>query len=67
LNKDKPALLKARAILAKIPKPQNFDLSFKDAQGRVVKFTWPPNLQVVDGFIKCFDRHYKIAYGCTLP
>jgi hypothetical protein len=66
LNKDKPALLKARATLAKIPKPQNVDLSFKDAQGRVVKFTWPPNINVVDDFIKCFDRPYKEAYGCGI-
>jgi hypothetical protein len=66
LNKDKPALLHARAILAKIPKPQNFDLSFKDAQGRVVKFTWPPNINVVDDFINCFDRPYKEAYGCGI-
>jgi hypothetical protein len=64
LNKDKPALLKARAALAKIPKPQNIDLSFKDAQGRVVQFTWPPNLQVLDDFLKCFDQPYKVAYGC---
>jgi hypothetical protein len=64
LNKDKPALLKARAILAKIPKPQNVDLSFKDAQGRVVQFTWPPNLHVLDGFLKCFEQPYKVAYGC---
>jgi hypothetical protein len=65
LNKDKPALLKARATLAKIPKPQNFDLSFKDTQGRVVKFAWPPNLNVIDDFIKCFNQPYKVAYGCT--
>jgi hypothetical protein len=64
LNMDKPALLKARAALAKIPKPENFDLSFKDAQGRVVKFIWPPNLHVLDGFLKCFDQPYKVAYGC---
>jgi hypothetical protein len=64
LNKDKPALLKARATLAKILKPENVDLTFKDAQGRVVKFTWPPNLHVIDGFIKCFEMPYDKAYGC---
>ena len=64
LNKDEPALLKARAILAKFPKPENVNLSFKDAQGRVFQATWPPNLHVVDGFIRCFDQPYKIAYGC---
>jgi hypothetical protein len=64
LNKDKPAVLKARAALAEIPKPENIDLSFKDAQGRVVQFTWPPNLHVLDGFLNCFDQPYKVAYGC---
>jgi hypothetical protein len=66
LNRDKPGLLVARAALAHIPKPDGVELSYKDAQGRVIEFTWPPNLDVIDDLIRCFDRPYKDAYGCSM-
>jgi hypothetical protein len=65
LNKDKTALLKARATLATIPKPEGFQPSVKDAQGSIFKISWPLNLNVIDDLIKCFDQPYKIAYGCS--
>jgi hypothetical protein len=65
LNKDKTALLKARATLATIPKPDGFQPSVKDAQGNIFKISWPLNLNVIDDLIKYFDQPYKIAYGCS--
>jgi hypothetical protein len=61
LKRDKPALLAAREALARLPRPENFNP--RDAQGHVVYISWPPNLDFVDGFITCFDRGYKEAYG----
>ncbi|MEM1246425.1 MAG: hypothetical protein AAGK22_08635 [Acidobacteriota bacterium] len=26
---------------------------------------WPPNLDVVDGLLRCFDRPYAEAYGAS--
>jgi len=62
LKHDKPALLSAREALARLPRPKDFDP--RDAKGKAVTISWPPNLSVVDGFITCFDRKYKEAYGC---
>jgi hypothetical protein len=62
LKRDKPALLAAREALARLPRPEGFDP--RDAQGNVVNVSWPLNLSFVDGFITCFDREYKEAYGC---
>lgn len=53
LQKDKEALLKARASLAKVPKPEGFP----------PQMTWPMNIEFVDSFISCFGREYKDAYG----
>ena len=55
LRSDKAALTKARKRLAGLPKPSNLNA------GR----SWPPNLGVVDGLIRCFGKTYKIAYGPT--
>lgn len=53
LQKDKEALFKARASLAKVPKPDGFP----------PQMTWPMNIEFVDSFISCFGREYKDAYG----
>lgn len=55
LRSDKTALMKARKRLAEIPKPSDLKA------GR----SWPPNLAVVDGLIRCFGKTYKVAYGPT--
>ena len=44
LRHDKPALLAAREALARLPRPKDFDP--RDAQGKVVDISWPPNLSV---------------------
>jgi hypothetical protein len=30
-----------------------------------MKVRWPPNLDVVDGFLNCFDKSYDEAYGAA--
>ena len=69
LEKDRPALLDARERLSQLKPPGEVQL---DEQGRFeitlddgqkFKMRWPPNIDVVDGLIHCFDRSYDEAYG----
>lgn len=61
LKKDHKALLEKREELAGIPRPNNF----VDSKGNPAP--WPPNLNVVDKLIKCFEFSYRQAYkfGCN--
>lgn len=71
LQKDRSALGEARARLAAMqPSPDQGMPPVKDgfielpmANGQTMKMRWPPNLDVVDGLIRCFDRPYSSAYG----
>jgi hypothetical protein len=67
LNKDQEALLAAKAALEATRKPDDFNPV--DVNGNpVVHVNWPPNLNVVDGFIDCFERDYDWAYSnCSRP
>lgn len=66
LRHDRKALLAARARLAARPRPA--DWHPQDAQGRPLPLPWPPNLNVVDGLLHCFDRPYREAYSaCAAP
>ncbi|HBS57599.1 MAG TPA: hypothetical protein DEA38_17990 [Stenotrophomonas sp.] len=77
LQHDRAALEKARAALVAIPTPEEFAGALKDgryhfttAGGQKVDVPWPPNLDVLDGFLRCFDRDYHNAYGnqaCRKP
>ena len=58
LQKDKAALVAARARLAPWPKPED-----GQAEGLPADAAWPPNLDVVDGLIACFEMPYKLAYA----
>jgi hypothetical protein len=58
LQHDLPALKSARARLAGQIKPDWFAKSQPQAK-------WPPNLDVLDGFITCFDKPYGVAYGAA--
>lgn len=67
LRHDRPALAAARKALAAIPRPANPPMMVMN--GKRVPLAWPPNLNVLDGFLKCFDRPYREAYGsaaCTV-
>ncbi|MRW92794.1 hypothetical protein GJ699_22605 [Duganella sp. FT80W] len=71
LRKDRAALEQARASLLAFQPPPGADLppivngyielDFADGQKR--KIRWPPNIDVVDGLIACFDKPYTEAYG----
>ncbi|HEY8027644.1 MAG TPA: hypothetical protein VIF60_24100 [Burkholderiaceae bacterium] len=71
LHKDRSALEQARAKLAAVEPPIGDGLPpVKDGymevhldNGRMMKFLWPPNIDVVDGLLQCFDKPYEVAYG----
>jgi len=64
LQRDRRALLVARAALAALPPPRNFHPT--DIHGKPLSVRWPPNLNVVDALLQCFDRSYEDAYmSCT--
>lgn len=63
LRGDKASLLRARERLANFPWPVGH--SYTDEKG--VRHTtrppnWPPNLNVVDGLVRCFGHPYAEAY-----
>lgn len=67
MRRDKAGLLVARARLAAVPKPADWtDTLMVRVNGKSMSVTvsWPPNLNVLDGLIMCFDRPYSIAYFC---
>lgn len=66
LRKDKDALLEAKTELVKTPKPDGYNPL--DIDGNPIDMIWPPNLNVVDGFIDCFEQDYDWAYNnCSRP
>jgi hypothetical protein len=65
LQHKRAALLRACQALAALPQPRNPETL--KINGRVVDIPWPPNLNVLDGFLKCFGRPYAEAYACAEP
>lgn len=66
LRRDRTSLLAAREKLARLPRPASFNPI--DRSGTPLAVSWPPNLNVVDGFIACFGKGYDEAYTrCTKP
>lgn len=63
LRGDMAKLQAARASLAEMPKPLDWDM-MKGADGKLLNAKWPVNLNVLDGFIRCWGQHYRDAYGC---
>ncbi|WP_122464606.1 hypothetical protein [Brevundimonas lutea] len=61
LNQDRSALEAARERLAATPTP-DMEMIATLPDGRRVRVPWPPNLNVVDGFVRCFDEPYAVAY-----
>jgi len=72
LRKDLAALEQARSQLAAIRPPVGkdapivvvdgyFDVDLGD--GKTQKMRWPPNIDIVEGLIRCFDKPYVEAYG----
>jgi hypothetical protein len=77
LQRDRAALEKARATLVEIPTPEvlaeavkNGRYHFTTPAGQEVDVPWPPNLEVLDGLLRCFERDYPTAMGdqaCRKP
>ena len=76
LRQDRGALEKARARLVAIPTPTAMAENIKDGRyhfttegGQQVQMPWPPNLDVLDGLLRCFGKPYVKAYGpgCRNP
>ncbi|KAF1012734.1 MAG: hypothetical protein GAK31_03951 [Stenotrophomonas maltophilia] len=72
LRQDRHGLEQARAALVAIPTPDglaanihNGRYRFTTEGGQQADMPWPPNLEMLDGFLRCFDRNYQTAY--TLP
>ena len=59
LRRDRHGLLDARARLAALSKPPDYDTLFPQTDGAA---RWPMNLTVVDALIKCFGHSYRYAY-----
>jgi C-terminal processing protease CtpA/Prc len=65
LQRDRGALVQARDALAALQPPSDFHPL--DVHGRPLPIHWPPNLNVVDALVQCFDRTYADAYrSCTV-
>ena len=71
LRKDMAALQQQRTKLAAVAPPSGpnapvtvvdgyFDIEM--GNGETMKMRWPPNIDVVDGLIACFDKPYAEAY-----
>lgn len=65
LRRDRMALQRARDALASLPEPAAFKAAAARARAQHnLDVRWPPNLDVVDGLIACFEQPYAEAYGC---
>lgn len=66
LQRDRRAFDRAHAALAALPRPAGFDPRGPD--GKPVAIRWPMNLNVLDGFARCWNKSYKEAYAsCATP
>jgi hypothetical protein len=77
LRQDRAALGKAHAALAAVAPPAGKDvppvvdgmMEVSMSDGQTMKIRWPPNIDVVEGLVKCFGQPYDTAYGsdCRAP
>lgn len=75
LRRDKPGLQQVRSKMLELPEPEGFDeiaTSYNAeplSERRLMyahpfkEMRWPVYLEVVDGFLACFDRTYSEAYS----
>lgn len=67
LRQDREALLAAHARLMALPVPDYFVRAAERYHANYPDhppLSWPLNRDKVEGFIACFDRPYREAYGC---
>ena len=63
LRRDRQRLEDAIASLATVPQPEDLAITMPD--GSVREMDWPPNMNVLRAFERCWDRSYAEAYGTT--
>lgn len=61
LSRNEKELATAIERLTKVPEPDNNRFTRPD--GTVVEMDWPPNLDVLRAFERCWDKPYNEAYG----
>lgn len=67
LEGDRETLTTAIERQKSLPKPQ---ISMVRADGTPANISWPPNLNVLEAFERCWGKSYKEAYGteaCAAP
>lgn len=70
LQRDRRGLESARTRLAGLPPPADWAKTQAAFRARFgMTMAWPPNLNVLEGLIACYDKPYREAYdsGCTKP
>jgi hypothetical protein len=65
LDRDRAAFDAARARLAALPQPAGF--TFNGPDGKPLPIRWPLNMNVFEGFDRCWGQPYKAAYTCATP
>lgn len=68
LQGDRGRLVEAREALAMTPAVEGFVVKdgvfeIPNNSGSPIKMRWPPNIDVVDGLIRCFGKTYTTAYS----
>ena len=64
LERDRRRLAKARAELVAIPEPEGWQEAVRQMEKQYgFSPTWPANLDVVNGLIRCYEESYEVAYG----
>lgn len=63
LKGDRARLQAARDALAAKSRPEDWD-AMKGTDGKPLNAPWPVNLAVLDGFLRCWGKPYREAYGC---
>lgn len=68
LTRDRDRLARAMERLKEVPAPDT--LTFERPDGSSFTMAWPPNLNVLEAFDRCWDRPYAEAYAmkeCIAP
>jgi hypothetical protein len=65
IRRDRTAFEAARAALAALPRPADFDPRGPD--GKPMAIAWPINLNVLDGMAACWNEPYRNACVCVAP
>lgn len=69
LQRDKARLEAATAKLAALPRPTDWDTRRAVmADGRPAPSRpWPPNLNIMQAMLRCWDQTYEVAAHCHIP